>query len=153
MQNKKKAAVITDVFYGLEDHGILTCSIKLKFDEGGSSQSFGGVNLSAGGSGQDFLYSICRLFRVQDLESIIGKRCYALYCFGNYNELIEGIEVCGGERFTLTSFMKKYNPTIQNPLEREKQLQFNEIERSVTRILNASKKVEALVKTYSSWEN
>lgn len=151
--NKKRAAVVTDVFYGLEEHGILSCSIMLEFVVGGASQSFGGVNLSAKGSGVDFYNSICRLFRVQDLDQIVGKRCYALYCFGNYNEHIEGIETEYGDRFTLTKFMRKYDPTIKDPLEKEKQRQFDVIEHSVERIMNASKKIKDLVSIYSNWEN
>lgn len=152
MQNKKRAAVVTDVFYGLEDHGILSCSIKLEFDVGGTNQSFGGVNLSAEGSGQDFLYSICNLFRVRELDQIIGKRCKALYCFGRYNERIEGIENEYGDRFTLTSFMKKYDSTILSPLEKERENYFAEINRSVERIWNASKSIDALEANYTNWE-
>lgn len=152
MQSKKKvAAVITDVFFGLEDHGIMSFSIALEFVSG-ASQSFGSINLSAPGSSQDLYNTICSIFCVRDIDKIIGLRCYALYCFGEYNERIEGIETEGGNRFTLTSFMKKYDPTIQNPLERAKQHQFDEIERSVQKILTASKKVESLVTNYTSWD-
>lgn len=144
MQSKKRAAVITDVFYGLEDHGILSCNLSLEFIVGGTTQLFGGVNLSAPGSGVDFYNSICRLFRAQDLEQIIGKRCYALYCFGNNNEPIEGIETEYGNRFTLTSFMKRYDSTILSPIEKMKQRYFDEIERSKDRIMNAATQLKFL---------
>jgi hypothetical protein len=148
MENRnRRLATVQDVFYGTEVHGILTCNIYL--DIKGGIQSFGGVNLNKE-SGLRFQREICSLFGVTDIQQITGKECIALFSFGGYSEPVEGIETIRG-RLTLTSFIRKSNPKFKSPLDREKDRLFQEIDRSVQKIIEASKKIETLDETYFDW--
>lgn len=146
---KKRAATIVNVSYGVEDHGMLTCHVYLSMDDG-AHQAFGGLDLQ-GNQGPDFVQSICKLFNVQDLEDAIGKRCYALCSFGYLNETIEGLENESGNRFTITSFSKKYDATVQSRLEREMQSRLLTIESLKSRLRREADMLISLKNQYTDW--
>lgn len=142
-------ATVTNVSYGIEDHGMLTCYVHLSIHDGGV-QGFGGLDLQ-GTQGPDFVKSICDLFNVQDLEDAIGKQCYALYSFGYLNEMIEGLETEDGKRFTITSFAKKHDLTTQSRLERETQSRLLTIESLQFRIQRELEALKELESQYIDW--
>lgn len=146
----KVGAVVSNVHYGTEDHGIWTCYITLKFDAG-YTQSFGGLYLDKEKKGPDFYRQVCRLFGVNELPEIIGKRCSGLYCFGYNNETIEGLETERG-RLTITGFARKYDPSVKSPLDREKERHYNDIKWAERRIFESARKLKTLDQEYKSWE-
>jgi hypothetical protein len=147
----RQAAVVRDVFYGTEDHGIFTCYIRLDFESGGT-QSFGGLFLDKERKGPDFYRTVCSMFGVNELKEIVGKRCYGLYCFGYLNDQIEGIEVENGRRLTITGFARRYDKDVKTPLDREKERHYNDIKWAERRIYEAARKLGTLDKEYKSWE-
>lgn len=75
-----KNATVDDVFLGLEDHGILTISVRL--DYGGVLQSFGGWQLYTPARWKDtgnycghWVYKLLQVFDVTDFDDIRGKSC------------------------------------------------------------------------------
>lgn len=147
--NTRVPATIVDVFYGKEDHGILTCYITLTFKSGGT-QAFGGLRLEEV-SGKDFCRRVCDIFNVSSLNDLINKSCYGLFCFGDYNEMIEGIESPNGKRFTLTTFSKIYDTQAQTPLERRQKSLEQEIERAQQTIIDNKRVLVSLKKRYTNW--
>jgi len=147
---KKVLAKIQDVFYGVEDHGVFTCYIRLSMN--GVTQSFGGLFLDKEKKGPDYYRSLCSLFAVRELKELVGKQCFALYCFGNNNETIEGLETMGGFRFTLTKFSRKYYKDVKSPLEKREEHLRNEIVQLQERIKSNRSTLKNLKKTYTDWE-
>jgi hypothetical protein len=141
-------ACISDVFVGKEDHGIWTVSITL--DDMGYTQSFGNLCLDKENKVPAFVGAIENLFNVSDIKNIIGKKCYALYSFGKWNEPIEGIEY-KGKRFTLTGFRKSLGEDAESPLT----YRIISIEREITqakqRILDREAELEVISKDYKDW--
>jgi hypothetical protein len=104
----REAGVISEVFYGKEDHGILTCSVRVNFD--GSTQSFGGIAFESCKIADDFVADLCRTFAVEKLDELRGLACVAYRCFPYNNEPIEALEALSGARFTLTGWRRKHWP-------------------------------------------
>ncbi len=150
-KDKRQLATVSNVMYGKEDHGILTCYITLDFDRGGV-QGFGGLILNEKGTGPEFVKNICNLFGVSDLKNCIGKKCYALYCFGEYNERIEGLENLFGQRFTLTKFAKKHFKDVESRLEDRRNGIKKDIVRSQERIKSLREELKGLNKRYTDWD-
>jgi hypothetical protein len=150
MNNDRKriAATIKSVFYGPEDHGIFTCYITI---EAGYTQSFGGLILDKDKKGPDFKRAITRLFRVKELEELIGKQCFVLYSFGEHNEMIEGLETLDGQRFTLTQFSRYYEPKTKSRLERKQEDLEREITMAQERMTRAIEAKLSLAKRYTDW--
>ncbi len=116
----KELGKVQDVFFGIEDHGILTISIRLDF--GGSEQSFGNIGLcyndrennrwlDEDGAGMTFIYRILEFFGVTEFPKIEGKTVYALK--KDYFSMIDGLERTkfeGGKRFLLDDWKKQFWP-------------------------------------------
>ena len=148
---KKESATIIGYWYGGEDHGILTCWITLKYDLGGQ-QGFGGLILGSKTIGDDFVRQVCRLFYVTDLSQLAGKKCKALFSFGNWNESIEGLENEEGERFTLYNFREKHWPNdTKNHFDSEKDRLQREIDRAQERMSEVKGKLKGLKAGYTDW--
>jgi hypothetical protein len=94
---------IKEVFYGKEDHGILTCAIRLE-----NHNSFGMLCLDEK-TGPDFVKSLCEVFGVRDPEALIGMECYTLSCFPFTSEPYEGLEAPSGLRFLISEWRKKHH--------------------------------------------
>ncbi len=147
---KKVLAKVEDTFYGVEDHGIFTCYLRLSM--GGLHQSFGGLFLDKVTKGPDFYRGVCSLFGVRELIDIRGKNVFALYCFGKNNENIEGLENQYGQRFTLTKFSRKYDANIKSPLERKEESLKREIIQLQERIKLTRVEIKKIKKDYTDWE-
>jgi hypothetical protein len=110
--------VVDNVFYGKENHGILT--VWLGIDFGGSYQSFGGLALSEEVA-PDYVSELCKTFEVERIEDIKGKKCVALRCFDEWNSIIEGLETESGARFINFQWRKKHFPETKSPLEERRE--------------------------------
>jgi hypothetical protein len=115
----RETGIIEHVFFGKEDHGILTCYLRINFD--GSSQSFGGVAFANPQIAEDFIEDLCRVFGVSALDELRGKPCVAYRCYPYNNELIEALEASSGARFVLTDWRRKHWPDALNPKERRRE--------------------------------
>lgn len=83
---EKQLGKIKSVFFGFEDHKIL--SFMISFDFGGTGQGFGGYALDTFdksknrrvgcAAGTDLILKLLNLFGVNELSEIEGRHCYAL---------------------------------------------------------------------------
>ncbi len=97
---RQKLAKVEGVFFGKEGHGILTMNIGLDYGDGGH-QSFGGISLG-GKSGIDYIEKILSLFRINELDEMVGRTVYALFDSEGINATIKGLEMPsfdGGGKF------------------------------------------------------
>jgi hypothetical protein len=102
-----------------EDHGALVCTVLFKLGAGGSFQGWQSVILSDD-TAQLYVDELCRVFGVESLADIAGKRCAVLRSFSDYNEMIEGVEV-EGRRFTTTMWRRRWHPDLPGNLEQRRQ--------------------------------
>ena len=154
----RQPGVIAATHYGVEDHGILTCSIQIEFV--GYSQGFGNLCLNPT-IGSDFVKNMCETFNLpfsddlqKSLKQMVGLRCFGLYCFGKHNESIEGLEdMVTGRRFLLTQWRRKHFPKkTPSPLEAAR----NELKSQIVNAWAVVKRGEAELKDldnkYYDWE-
>jgi hypothetical protein len=139
---------IRKVFFGKEDHGILTCSIDIDF--GVSHQSFG--NLGLGHLGKDFVRGLCDVFGVAKLDKLVGKKCYALRCSTEWNTPIEGLETESGRRFLLTEWRKKHFPETKSALEDERNRLKHNLESVQVRENRIREQLRTLDARHKTWE-
>lgn len=99
---------VTYVNVGPEDHGIPTVQLGIQTTQ--FHQGFGGLALNAT-TLPLFVQKLCALFGVDDVQQIKGRKCVALWSFGEWNEPIEGLEV-DGRRFTITGFRREAHPEL-----------------------------------------
>lgn len=152
----RQPAIITDTFYGKEDHGIITVNIIINYTDGGCTQGFGNLNLGSGKNNkklsEQYISDICYTFGVSKLKDLLDKRCFALFNFGRYNETIEGLESFDtGLRFTHTGWRKKVLGKVDSPFEAEKKRIEESIERAKAGIERDKQRLASLSKEYKSW--
>jgi hypothetical protein len=99
---------VTYVNVGPEDYGIPTVQLGIQTTQ--FHQGFGGLALNET-TLPLFVRGLCELFAVDDIEQIKGRKCVALWSFGEWNEPIEGLEV-DGRRFTITGFRRRAHPEL-----------------------------------------
>lgn len=116
----KELGKVDRVFFGFEDHGILTCWVHLSF--GGTGQGFGGCALDESNEkgrrvgtagGLDFILRLLELFKVDELGKIAGRTVYALRETDSYGAPIIGLEVPafdGGGSFRLKDWQAQWFP-------------------------------------------
>lgn len=95
----EELGIIERVFFGREDHGILT--FMLFFDFGGSAQGFGGYALDSfdkakdrrvgTAAGTDLILRLLDTFNVDSLNSIKGRYAYAIRKSEGFNAQIVGL--------------------------------------------------------------
>jgi hypothetical protein len=148
MLDKRQEGVVKTVFYGLEDHGILTCSLGIEFD--GMHQGFGGLHLDETTTGPLFKQAICDFFD-RPFDSIVGTPVIGLWCFGRLNEPIEGLELPSGRRFTISGWQRKHNPKALSPFARTWQRHVSEIAFLERRLKEERQALDELEKNYTDW--
>lgn len=146
---QRRAATVHDVIYAPGDRGNFNVMVELQYDTG-SIQGFGGLSLDKEKSAPHFAREITSIFNVTYFNDIVGKKCFALFPFGFYNETIEGIETEFG-RVTLTGFLRKYDPKFKSPLDLELQRQRGNVEHAVRQISQATEKMKVLGSLYKDW--
>ena len=144
-------AVVDKVFYGKEDHGILTCCLYLRLGTGGSGQGFGNLVLDPETSGPDFKRSLSEFFG-KPFDAIVGSKCFALRCWGHFQDHIVGLELPSGKRFTLYAWRKKHWPDTQTPLEERRKGSRNEIAWLERRLREERERLENIAEGYVDWE-
>lgn len=144
----REAATIVSATYGVEDHGILTCSIGLDF--GGSYQSFGNLSLSQT-TGPDFRRSISEFFG-KSFDALVGTRCFALRNFKRLHAQIQGLEREDGKRFTLYGWQRKHWKEAVSPLGMELESIHAEIRHLKRRLREEETRLETLASDYVDWE-
>ena len=151
MSQTRELAKVGRVFRGKEDHDILTISISMEGVDSGWGQGFGGLCLGDDKLADDFEADIKAIFGVNKLEDLVGKQCYVLRCFDQWNENIEGLESLDGKRFTLTKWRKKHFPETKSPLEDR----IDSIHRSISsftrRINQESDDLKTIRSKYVEW--
>src|SRR5437762_1056285 len=83
-------------------------TVWLSISFGGGAQGFGGYVLNQWRD--EWIAELCALFGVSSLKDLVGKHCWALRSFSDWNENIEGVENTDGRRFTATAFFRKRQP-------------------------------------------
>ena len=106
MGDKRRAGKIEAVTYD-NDHGdppILFIHIHFP----GFSQGFGGFCV---GAEKDAAYkaALCDVLGVTTIDDAVGLDVFGLWCRGEHNEAMEGIER-NGKRFTITAFRRSNFP-------------------------------------------
>lgn len=146
--SKRERGTIENVFFGTEDHGILTCSVGIDF--GGSFQYFGNIALDEK-LGKDFVERLCSTFSVRDLRALNGLPVFALRCFGGWNESIEGLEAESGQRFILTEWRRRHFPSSLDPLQQARESGERTIASCQRRIADERKRLAQLDADYTAW--
>lgn len=147
----RQAAKVSSVYNGREDHGIKTISVVIDYEEGGT-QGFGNLFLNDDDLRKSFINDLCDTFDVDDLKDMVGKKCFALFSFGRWNETIEGLEHAdSGNRFVLTTWRKKHFKDIKNPLEAEQEALKDNIARYAENMERCKAKLKTLDKEYKAW--
>jgi len=149
IDEKRILGIITNVWSGVEDHGILTCSIQVDFSRGGV-QSFGNLCLTEE-TMADFIKSLCKTFGVNDIKELTGKQCYVLKCFSHFNEPIEGLEALDGERFTISSWRKRVFPDFKSAYEERIDSIKRRIDSNLNSVRNSVAELASLEKDYTDW--
>ena len=158
MKERRTPATVVGVFYGEEDHGVLTAYVRLEF---GGEQGFGGLCLDER-TGPEFKKRVVELFSSQPnpasarsaWENIVGRSCFVLRCWGELNTPIDGLEV-EGKRFLISKFRREMWPERQFLSEFE-QKQARIVERiawAARCIHEGTEKLAALKDEYYDWEN
>ena len=148
--SKREPGVIADVWSGKdEDHDILTCSIGIDF-KGGGHQGFGQLCLDENLL-PFFIKDLCNTFGVSELKDLVGKKYFALRCFGFWNDAIEGLEAEDGKRFTITSWRKKHFCDVKDPLENRIQNIKSDIFSGLRRVKSSREELKTVKKDYTDW--
>ena len=137
-------------FVGKEDHGIMTVQIPVSFR--GSGQGFGGLCLDDG-LDKPFVRDLCEAFGVRDVLRLEGAECYALRCWGFWNDRIEGLEsVATGRRFTLTGFCRRHiGKAVLSPIELRAKSILSEIAWAERRAAEELEKLAKVRVGYIDW--
>lgn len=148
---KRRAATIEYVKPGVEDHGILTAYVGIKVDDGGC-QAFGGLALDDR-SLAAFKEEVLDLFDVEDWQSLVGQRCYALFCRGRHNETIEGLENPFGDRFTITGFRRMLWPDkVASRLQETRDGIVSQLTSHARRAAELAEELKNLEDEFTEWE-
>jgi len=120
-----KVAKVKSVFFGLEDHRILTFSIGL--DYGGTHQGFGGYALDTYdkekkrrvgcAAGTDLILKLLNFFEVEQITDINGKYIYAVLDKDNICGSIIGLkqlEPDGNKELLIKDWKNEWFPDKKN---------------------------------------
>jgi|TARA_Y100000310_G_scaffold90528_3_gene87846 hypothetical protein len=115
----KELGKISDAWFGFNDRGMLDCWVMIDYEEG-CSQGFGGICLDTynketeeregSAFGCDYLVQLMTIFKVDRIEKLRGKYCYALKDDG-INGLIRGLQSMrdeGSKTFLVSELCKKH---------------------------------------------
>ncbi len=119
---EEQLARVDDVFFGYEDHGILTMSVALDYN-GSSHQSFGGYCLDSfdkdldrrigTAAGMDYIIQIMKVFGARSLDEIKGKMCFAIKDEEGYFGKVIGLKQIpqdGDRKFLIKDWQEKWFP-------------------------------------------
>ncbi|TXH44291.1 MAG: hypothetical protein E6Q97_32975 [Desulfurellales bacterium] len=117
---KEQLGKVRSIFFGREDHGILTFMVQVDF--GGSTQGFGGYSLDiydkelkrrvGHAAGTDLVLNLLNLFGVDELQRAEGMPVFAIRDEGWGGKII-GLrtpDFDGGREFLIKDWQKKWFP-------------------------------------------
>lgn len=120
---RRELGRVESVRLGIEDHGILTCVVRIRF--GSSSQGFGGLFLdgydkekkrrTGWAPGSDWIRRLCALFGAEDIvKDIVDKPVYALYESDRLGDIVglQRIEPDGGATFLLSEWREDWKSEV-----------------------------------------
>lgn len=119
----KQLGKVVRTSFEIEDHGILTLSIDIKF--GVSAQGFGRYSLDTWdkvkdrrvgtAAGMDFILRILQLFDVRSLDELRGRPVYALRKSDEWGEFIIGLKTPdfdGKRTFLVSDWQREWFPNL-----------------------------------------
>lgn len=147
-------ATISAVKHYFEDHvGQMSSYVFCDYDDGGT-QGFGGLALGPKGGALEKQWEreLMTTFGVVRFDSLVGKRCYVLRCFDQWNATMEGLEAENGNRFTVRGFVKRHLGVDRDPLEQEQESLRSSIAMHERRAAEDKLSLSRVRKGYKSWE-
>lgn len=136
----------------IEDHGILTTNVYVDLDECGT-QGFGGLALNPI-LAKDYVARLCATFGVKDMSALVGKKCYALYSFDGFNELIEGLESADtGHRFLHNAWRRLHFPETKSVYAQKVESIQREIAHLRSRCADEEARLMRLRASHVDWES
>lgn len=94
----KTLATVTKTEIEIEDHGLLTCWVHLRY-ESGNCQAAGGYNLDAEGEAHRFLRGIMETFQVRSWADLSGKTGWAFFDAEGLSAPVIGLAGFGASPF------------------------------------------------------
>lgn len=150
--NYKELGTIRSTRFGPEpDRGWKVCEVFLDFDGGGTQGFVFGLG-DKPGMAKQVRGEICALFGVRTEKELVGQKCYALRCFGGWNEVIEGIETLDGKRFTRTGWARRMGYPVKDILAERKESTLGHIKALQRQIADNQKTLGELDGSYVNWE-
>jgi hypothetical protein len=134
------------------DHLYWTCRVDVDYDV--LDASFGNLVLDEA-QARAFAAELCATFAVVDLNALVGRFCWGLWCFGENNEEAEGLEAPSGRRFTLTAFRRKHFPNLpssSSSLERKRAEIEGAIRHLQRRLGEEQVRLKTLDERWTDWE-
>ncbi len=101
-----------------------------------------------------FARDFCAAFDVADVERLVNRECYALRCFSQPGECIEGIEAADtGKRITRTAWWRaNVDPSLPSPLQQAEKSIRDDIARLRRRVEEEERRLATLASCYISWD-
>lgn len=153
MSDQRQLGTITSVHYGKEDHGILTIWLQIDFE--GSLQGFGGICLGDTKKhpiSVSYHDALCRCLQVKKIEDAVGKKVYALRCWGGFNEPIEGIEnVVTDVRFIHWRWREEHLGKHETPLDSRTVSLRSTLAHTRRRVVEIEKELDNIQVGYKQW--
>ena len=141
--------VSVDVSHESDERPSVWVIVKFK----GSGQGFGGLYLNTEKLLESFVNSLMQPFNADYVEDLVGKKCYALRCWGHHNDSIVGLESFDtGRRFTIDGWRKKMGFKFKNPLESRRDSLNLDIDSARRRIKECEKTLKTLEDNYIDWD-
>lgn len=133
-----------------DDRAYWTCRIYIDFT--GFDQAFGNLILDKA-TADVFAEEVCATFGVPSLAALEGVSCFGLWCLGENNEPMEGIEGPTGSRFTITGYRRRHFPEKACPaFDIERGRLEGEIRWAQRRLTEAQNKLAALPDRWTEWD-
>lgn len=99
-----------------------------------------------------YVKALCAAFGTDDYRKLVGEKAYALFSFGEHNEMIEGLESARtGRRFTHTTWARETFGKAESPLEREQHRTKMELRQIEYRRGELLRRLEALPAKFVDW--
>lgn len=147
---QREPGIIRSYQAGREEHrGTHACWVFIDFE--GGCQGFGGLTLDEGML-EDYKRDLCQAFGVERMDDLVSQECFALRCWSNVGEAIEGIESKRtGRRFTITGWRLKNGLKFGTPFEERR----NSLEVELLSLQRRIREVKSALKTlgngYINW--
>lgn len=161
VNQKHRVPVTIQIVSGprVEDHGVLVFEMWLSsptWEQGIQSPVLDPVNgftmPKVTPLLDSYVKALCAAFGTDDYRKLVGEKAYALFSFGEHNEMIEGLESARtGRRFTHTVWAHETFGKAESPLEREQHRTKMELRQIEYRRGELLRRLEALPAKFVDW--